>query len=180
MLALDPSLDTICSSPGACKMFASNPSLAVCSLDTSGSRTTWACMFAPETWLDTSDSVSSVLIGGSYKISRNWFHFLIDCLHTSSFTTPSGLTIGQKLNSWIRYNQGCDVPARCTCCSYKLWLSVCASSMPCPCCRRCLPRRLHPGLDLHLLVLSFAWSPATALQRGREEVLCQSVQRRLG
>ena len=42
MLALDPSLDTICSSPGACKMFASNPSLAVCSLNTSGSRTTWA------------------------------------------------------------------------------------------------------------------------------------------
>ena len=49
MLALDASLDTICSSPGACKMFASNPSLAVYSLDTSGSRTTRAWMFAPET-----------------------------------------------------------------------------------------------------------------------------------
>ena len=93
---------------------------------------------------------------GSYKISRNWFHFLIDSLHTSSFTTPSGLTIGQKLKSWIRYNQGCDVPARCTCYSCKLRLSVCTSSMPCPCCRRCLPRTLHAGLDLHLLVLPFS------------------------
>ena len=162
MLALDPSLDTRCSSPGACKMFASNPSLAVCSLDTLGSRTTWAWMFAPETWLDTSDSISSVLIGGVIKLVEIG-HFLIDSLHTSSFTTPSGLTIGQKLKSWIRYNQGCDVPARCACYSCKLRLSVCASSMPCPCCRRCLPRRLHPGLDLHLLVLPFAWSLATAL-----------------
>ena len=176
MLALDPSLDTICSSPGACKMFASNPSLAVCSLDTSG-LSLYVCTGNLIRYIRFSQFS---IDWGSYKISRNWFHFVIDSLHTSSFTTPSGLTIGQKLKSWIRYNQGCDVPARCACYSCKLWLSVCASSMPCSCCRRCLPRRLHPGLDLHLLVLPFTWSPATALQRGREEVLCRSVQRRLG
>ena len=116
----------------------------------------------------------------SYKIRRNWFHFLIDSLHTSSFTTPSGLTIGQKLKSWIRYNQGCDVLAHCACYSCKLRLFICASSMPCPCCHRCLPCRLHPWLDLQLLVLPFDWSPATALQRGFEEVLCRSVEGRLG
>ena len=99
MLALDASLDTICSSPGACKNVCIKSFITSLFIRHFRLKNTMSLDVCTGNLIRFIRFSQFSIDWGSYKISRNWCHFLIDSLHTSSFTTPSGLTIGQKLRS---------------------------------------------------------------------------------